>query len=281
MSASGGRRRSKRHDDDHEEHMDERWLVSFADMMTLMFALFMVLFSISSVNTSKFEELQRAMEDAFSAKLMSGGEAVMQSGSAASDTARPVPAPPVPAIMAVQPMIEVPAGEQSPQKVKASAAAAEREDEDFKRLKERIDKIAASEGLKGKVDTQIRRRGLVVRLITDDVFFSSGQARLQPRSHGLLGKLGKLIGREQSHPVVVEGYTDSQAINSAQFPSNYELSGARAGAVIQHFSGVGLSSRRMSGAMYADQHPVATNSTLEGRAKNRRVEVVLARLNKT
>ncbi len=279
MSAGGGRRRHKGGHDDHEEHMDERWLVSFADMMTLMFALFMVLFSISSVNTSKFESLQRAMQDAFSGKVLTGGTAMLEAGQNSEEPERSAPQPPIPAMMPPDNMSAAPVEQgKTAAERKASAAAAEKEDEDFRRLKQRIDKLALGEGLRGKVDTQIRRRGLVIRLITDDVFFASGDAQLKQRSFGLMTKIGTLIAREQNHPVVVEGYTDSQPIHSAQYPSNYELSGARAGAVIQHFRGVGVNARRLSGAMYADRHPVATNSTPEGRAKNRRVEVVLARL---
>ncbi len=280
MSAGGKRKRHKGGGhDDHEEHMDERWLVSFADMMTLMFALFMVLFSISSVNTSKFESLQRAMQDAFSGKVLTGGTAMLEAGQNSEEPERSAPQPPIPAMMPPDNMSAAPVEQgKTAAERKASAAAAEKEDEDFRRLKQRIDKLALGEGLRGKVDTQIRRRGLVIRLITDDVFFASGDAQLKQRSFGLLAKIGTLIAREQNHPVVVEGYTDSQPIHSAQYPSNYELSGARAGAVIQHFRGVGVNARRLSGAMYADRHPVATNSTPEGRAKNRRVEVVLARL---
>jgi chemotaxis protein MotB len=75
-------RRHKKHSHHEEEHEnEERWLVSFADMMTLLFCLFMVLFAISSVNTSKFEELAKSLEDAFSGKVVTGGEAVMQTGS--------------------------------------------------------------------------------------------------------------------------------------------------------------------------------------------------------
>src|SRR5919106_3791901 len=92
------RRRHGRGHDDHEEHEnEERWLVSFADMMTLLFCLFMVLFAISSVNTSKFEALQRALQDAFSGKILSGGEATMETGSQTPPN-RPQAEPPLAAI---------------------------------------------------------------------------------------------------------------------------------------------------------------------------------------
>lgn len=242
-------------------------------MMTLMFALFMVLFSISSVNTSKFESLQRALQDAFSGQILPGGRAVMESG-AGSDVQRQSPEPPLPAIMPLDAMSQV-SPAQSPAH---SAEAARTEDEDFRRLKRRIDHLAASAGLKGHVDAEVRRRGLVVRLVTDDVFFASGQASLQPESLKLLSQIGGLIHAERDHPVIVEGYTDSRPIASARYPSNWELSGARAAAVVRHFSAAGVNSQRMSVAGYAQHHAIDTNSTPEGRARNRRVEIVLARL---
>ena len=255
--------------------MDERWLVSFADMMTLMFALFMVLFSISSVNTSKFEDLQKAMQDAFSGKILPGGKAVMASG--ASDQAqKEALQPPLPAIMPLDAVNDTSPGKSS----KEQAEAAKTEQEDFKRLKRRIDQLARQAGLEGKVITEIRRRGLVVQLLTDDVFFDSGQAQLKPASLSILGQIGRVIRDERNHPIVVEGYTDSQPITTGRYPSNWELSGARAGAVIRQFGAAGIQARRMSLSGYAQQHPIDTNSTSEGRARNRRVEIVLSRLNR-
>jgi chemotaxis protein MotB len=274
MSARGGRRRRNAGHDGVDEHMDERWLVSFADMMTLMFALFMVLFSISSVNTSKFDSLQRTMQDAFSGAVLSGGRAVMESGAASEAEIAP-PEPPLPAIMPLDLVSEV-----RPTSPDHDAKAAEHEDEEFKRLKRRIDELVAAAGLKVKVSTDIRRRGLVIRLLTDSVFFSSGQAALKPQSLDLLSQIGRVIRDEKDHPVLVEGYTDSQPIATGQFPSNWELSGARAAAVVRHLGATGINAQRMSLAGYAQQHPIDTNSTPSGRAKNRRVEIVLTRLNR-
>ncbi|CAA9488867.1 MAG: Flagellar motor rotation protein MotB [uncultured Solirubrobacteraceae bacterium] len=256
--------------------MDERWLVSFADMMTLMFALFMVLFSISSVNTSKFEDLQRSMQEAFSGAVLSGGKAVMET-AAGSDAAQAPPEPPLPAMMPLD--LAQQAG-PAPRTRTLSAAAAARENEDFKRLKARIEALAEEAGLEGKVEAEVRRRGLVVRLLTDDVFFSSGEATLKAGSLRLLTRIGLLIDEEARHPVVVEGYTDSQPIGTARFPSNWELSGARAAAVVRHFGTTGINDQRMSLAGHAAQHPIDTNATPQGRARNRRVEIVLARLNR-
>lgn len=276
MSATRTRRR-RGHDDEHEEHEnEERWLVSFADMMTLMFALFMVLFSISSVNTSKFESLKKSLEQSFNAKLLSGGEKIMETG-ATQDTARASTEPP---LASLKPAEAVSASFDS-SRAQARADAAKAEEEAFAALKRRIDAEAKALGLADKVRTEVRARGLVIQLLTDGVLFSSGQAELQPRADSILSPLGKLIRSERSHPVVVEGYTDNVPSRSSQFPTNWELSGARASRVVRHFISDGVPIERLSAKQYAQQHPIASNASEQGRSRNRRVEVVLTRLNPT
>src|ERR1700709_907659 len=127
------RQRHEEHEVEHDE--SERWLVSFADMMTLLFALFMVLFSISSVNTSKFEALQRALQDAFSGRVLSGGKAIMQEGS---DT-EPKQAAAEPPLASLQPLNAVAKLQAAnPEKAKQERAAAIAEQEQFVKLKRRI-----------------------------------------------------------------------------------------------------------------------------------------------
>jgi chemotaxis protein MotB len=272
MAASRRHRRGGHHHEEEHEN-EERWLVSFADMMTLLFCLFMVLFAISSVNTSKFEALQHALQDAFSGRILSGGKAVMETGSE-TKAQTPSAAPPLPSL---SPLNAVNASESStnPDKQLQEAKA---EQEDFQRLKRRIDNIAKRDGLKGRVQTTIDARGLIVRLLTDKVFFDSGQAIVKPGAMKLLDAVGVVIRDEHQHPLVVEGHTDSQPIHSSQYPSNWELSGARAAAVVRVFAQMGVLQRRMSLAGYSSQQPADTNTTAAGRAHNRRVDVVLTRL---
>jgi chemotaxis protein MotB len=265
MSARRRHRGGLAHEEEHEN--EERWLVSFADMMTLLFCLFMVLFAISSVNTSKFEALQRALQDAFSGKILSGGEATMETGSQ-TPPERPQAEPPLPAITPLAAL-----GDVRPEQVKA-----QREEEDFKALKRRIDELVEQEGLTGRVQTTIRRRGLVIELLTDNIFFDSGQAVLKPPAVRLLDKLAAVLDEERTHPILVEGHTDAEPIHTYQYPSNWELSGARAGAVIRAFASDGVARGRLSGALYGAENPTATNSTPDGRSRNRRVDVILTRL---
>src|SRR5689334_21118209 len=149
------RRHKKRSHHEEEHENEERWLVSFADMMTLLFCLFMVLFAISSVNTSKFEALQHALQNAFSGRILSGGKAVMQTGSE-TKSETPSASPPLPAISPLNTANET----QSSTNPTKQLQAAKAEQEDFRRLKHRIDLIAKRDGLQGKVETTIDSRGL-------------------------------------------------------------------------------------------------------------------------
>jgi len=261
------------HEEEHEN--EERWLVSFADMMTLLFALFMVLFSISSVNTSKFEALQKSLNDAFSGAVLDGGKSMLSTGASAEETEQASVQPPLPSL---RPLTDIKA-ETSAKSSAEAAKKAKQEEQDFRKLKRRIDKLSKEAGLQGKVNVTVRRRGLVIQLLTDKVFFDSGSASLKPYARKLVDKIAVVVRDEREHPIVVEGHTDSQPISGSQYPSNWELSGARSGAVIRDFVENGVLARRVTGGMYANQEPIDTNSTPEGRAKNRRVEIVLSRIN--
>src|SRR5690348_11860729 len=162
-SGRGGRR-AAHHEEEHEN--EERWLVSFADMMTLLFCLFMVLFAISSVNTSKFEILQRTLQEAFSGRILSGGQAVMETGN---DTPpeKPTASPPMPSISPLASLQK----EEPPRNDEERQVAANKEQNEFKALKRQIDALAKKEGLKGRVLTTVRQRGLVIQILTDKVFF--------------------------------------------------------------------------------------------------------------
>lgn len=269
-----GRRRHAGHDEVEHDN-EERWLLTYADMITLLMTLFMVLFAISSINTSKFEQLSKSLAEAISGKIVQGGPAIQESG-ATEATEQSVPEPPVPAI---QPVIKTESSTSGRGSPGAQKSAAEREEEDFQKLKEQIDRYAREHGLQDKLQTTIARRGLVIRLLTDKVLFASGQAHLEPQSTGLLSAIGHLLVTEVRHPIVVEGHTDSRPIHSSQFPTNWELSVARSTQVVRFLIRSGVAARRLQAAGVAAQRPVASNSTDRGRSRNRRVEIVLVRLN--
>jgi chemotaxis protein MotB len=274
MSARPSRRHSSHHEEEHEN--EERWLLTYADMITLLMTLFMVMFAISSVNTSKFEALKLSLSEAVAGKIVTGGPSIQQTGAEQkTDTSSPVP--PIPSI---KPTVQVDSSSsKSSSSSSSSNSAAAREQNDFQQLKRRIDTYAKDHGLQSKLQTEVTRRGLVIRLLTDKVLFASGSARLEPPSTGLLTELGHLLALEVRHPITVEGHTDNRPISNPQFPTNWELSTSRATQVVRYFIRQGVAAGRLQAAGLAAQRPIASNSNDSGRSRNRRVEIVLVRQN--
>jgi chemotaxis protein MotB len=271
---SAARRHKKHHHEEHENH--ERWLVSGYDMMTLLFAVFVVLFAISSTNISKVKLLEQSLQEAFSGPVLTGGRAMMKTGST-SEAETAAPTPPLESLTPVQAIKNSmnPSDEESAEEAAKRAAA---EEQSFQDLKKRIDKLADRAGLADKMSTTVTPDGLKIRLVTDGVLFDSGSAVVKSGGRPTLDEIGRIIATEGKHPVQVEGHTDDQPINTSQYPSNWQLSGARAAAVVQRLNGAGVLGKRMSLSGYAAQHPVAGNATPAGRAQNRRVEIILTRL---
>ncbi len=268
---SAARRHKKHHHEEHENH--ERWLVSGYDMMTLLFAVFVVLFAISSTNISKVKLLEQSLQEAFSGPVLTGGRAMMKTGDE-SEAERAPANPPLPTLSPAQALAQA----MNPQDAEEAAEQAQAEENSFQDLKKRIDKLAKDAGLAEKMSTTVTPDGLKIRLVTDGVLFDSGSAVVKSGGRPTLSEIGRIIDHEGTHPVQVEGHTDDQPIATSQYPSNWQLSGARAAAVVQTLNGAGVSGKRMSLAGYAAEHPVAGNATPTGRAKNRRVEIILTRL---
>ncbi len=253
----------------HEEHPDERWLITYADLLTLMFVLFMVLFSVASVNTSKFELLKDSLAKAFSITNFGGGGAAVlpeQSSTQASPMAN--------GFQNISPQMN-PAS--SPSNLTNSTPAQALESAQLSKAKDQIDAAAAKAGLSDRIRTQVDARGLNVRLLTDDVLFDSGSATLRPEAGALLDPVAAAL-RRLPNPVRVEGHTDSNPISTSTFPSNWELSGGRASAVVRYFVGRGVPAGRIEMVGYGDNKPIGSNATDTGRQHNRRVEVVVQRL---
>jgi chemotaxis protein MotB len=290
-----GHGRGRRRGGAHAEHEnDERWLLTYADMITLLMALFMVLFSISSVNISKYQTLQQSLKAAFSGSILPGGRSIMQSGSQSTTAHTPATAE-IPSLVPLNPIA---ASKVNPSvassKASTSAAslnskqleaalnsmsAALKEQASLASLKQKLDAYAKQHGLNNEVQTVIDRRGLVVRVLTDQLLFASGQATLQPEGFPLLNEVAQLLNVDKSHPITVEGHTDNVPISSSQYPSNWELSTDRATTVVRFLISKGVNRERLGAVGYADLHPLDSNATAAGRAKNRRVEIVLQRIN--
>jgi chemotaxis protein MotB len=273
---------------------EERWLLTYADMLTLLFALFMVLFSISSVNISKYQVLQKSLKAAFSGAILSGGHAILRTGSQSTSAHNPATAE-VPSIVPLTPTQAARSNSStssatggstvhsmSASQIQAalnSMSKAVSEQDEFATLKNRLDGYARSHGFADRVQTQIERRGLVVNVLTDKLLFDSGSATLQPAGMPLMGEIVQLLNVDRTHPIIVEGHTDNVPISTAEFPSNWELSTARATNVVRYLIARGIPATRLGAAGYAALDPVASNATAGGRALNRRVDIVFERLN--
>jgi chemotaxis protein MotB len=251
----------------HEEHPDERWLITYADVLTLMFVLFMVLFSISVVNTAKFDLLKQTLQDAFNSGLAQGGESVLETNpgtpAPAVTTQLGQIAPDVPTLQGLS------VRDASPEQVLESGQ--------LEAARESIESKLEQAGVSGRVSTSLNERGLAIRLETDGVLFAPGSAALQPGGARIIAPIAASLKR-LPNPVRVDGHTDSSPIATAAFPSNWELSGARASAVVRTMIGAGIPSGRLQASGFADTEPIGDNDSAAGRAMNRRVEILVLRM---
>jgi len=239
--------RKKKHE---KEPNHERWLVSYADFITLLFAVFVTLYAMSQTDKKKVEEVMASMASSF--------------GFAASPASKP-------SVIEMGAMNIIPSLNKSasiPRRGKSRGG-----EQDFKATKASIEAYLLKNGAQTKVDVSITQRGLVVSL-KEAGFFDSGSANIKHSSLSLLNDvLGSLAN--YSNRIRVEGHTDNVPISSPAFPSNWELSTARATNVLQYLMKQEFEPVQMSAAGYGQYHPVADNSTEEGRGKNRRMDIVL------
>jgi chemotaxis protein MotB len=247
----------RRHSDAPENH--ERWLVSYADFITLLFAFFVVMFASSQTDKSKAKQISEAVSNALEhgtsmgippavAKILGGTVDDKGQGNA---------------------QMKGPGG--------AQRAAKEAPPEDIAELGPSLKVLSAEleqEIKSGKVEINLEPRGLVVSL-KQTAFFPSGADVIDPDTYPIMGKLAEAL-KGVSNPLRIEGHTDSMPIHSARFRSNWELSAARSIAMMELLSKrFGIDEKRLAIVGFADTSPEASNDTPEGRAKNRRVDIVI------
>lgn len=242
----------------HEEHVNlERYLVSYADFMTLLFATFVVLYALSQVDISEYTKLEESLKQAFaSPSLLQGSEGVMSDGSTifeGGSTDSTVP-----------PILEY--------------VSAKYEQDSFDQIQKDINEMEKAGELDG-VNASIDERGLVIKFSDNSVFFNPGSADLTSKAIAKLSKTGVLLSKKfATHMIRVEGHTDSEPVTSRIYPSNWELSTARASTIVKFLiKNYKFRADRFSAIGYADTRPIAENKNSQGRAKNRRVEIVVLR----
>jgi chemotaxis protein MotB len=267
MAGHGGRGRRGR--GAHAEHEnDERWLLTYADMITLLMVLFIVLYSISQVDLAKFRKLKEGVAGGYGGPTelaaVDGGAGPLQGGGAVFN-AQVTGTGTQPSAEALNGIIA---------DIRARTENARQERTVLQGTQQELQKSLDAVGLGDTVKFRLESRGLVVTIVTDKVLFDPGQAELRAEGREVVDKLAAAISR-LPNKLAVEGHTDNVPI-SGRYASNWELSTARATTVLRELiERHGIAPARLSAAGYADERPVAGNDTAEGRAANRRVELVV------
>lgn len=240
----------------HPEHENlERWLVSYADFITLLFATFVVLYALSQVDIGEFIKIQDAMRAAFSAPTLiegntslldSKGESILE--ASADSVVAPL-------------MLEY--------------VSQKYEEESYREIESEINEMSRKGEIDG-VDVSMTNEGLLITF-KDDLLFHSGTATLTNEAMKVLDKVGVTVLKKFAiHYMRMVGHTDNHPIASYVYPSNWELSSARASTIIRYFiSRLKFTPSLFTAVGYADTRPVTDNNTEKGRAQNRRVEILI------
>lgn len=268
--------RKKKHEE-HENH--ERWLVSYADFITLLFAFFVVMYSMSSVNEGKYRVLAESINAAFRSSARSMQP--IQVGELARTPRTPAQSMDVPMQVNFTPIVidgvkfqDKPVSSETPSmKVDEDEWAMDAAAEQVNFIADDVENALADMMKEGIVSLHRDRLTLEIE-VKSQVLFGSASAEPSPQAETLLKEIAS---RLENYPnrVHVEGFADNRPIESPLYPSNWELSAARAGAVVRLFADYGISPNRMASVGYGEFRPIASNDTAEGRAANRRVVIVV------
>lgn len=250
------RRRRQSQDDLHNK---ERWLISYADFITLLFAFFVVMYSVSSVNEGKYKVLSETLTGVFNAPQRSFepidvGDTPPQSGVAPAGEVIP------------SPVAEAPRNPEQQTQARSRAL-----DNMARQLSVEFDELID----RGVVTVETNERWIALNL-PDSLLFGSGNAEPHYDAFDVVDKVAGVL-KDRDNAVMVEGFTDNQPIRTARFPSNWELSAARAAAVVRMLDNEGIEPERLAAVGYGAHQPIARNDTEQGRRRNRRVVLVISR----
>lgn len=234
--------------------------MSYADFITLLFAVFVVLYAMGQSDKKKVEEVMQSIQASFG----------MANSGAPAPKINVIPSKPITVIPAIKPEVSIaPAG-----RLRTGQAKARAEEKDFRQIKASIEAYLIKQGAQNKVTLEITRRGLIVSL-KEAGFFDSGKATIKPEAYELINTIADVV-TQYNNPLRFEGHTDNMPISSAQFPSNWELSTSRATNAVKYLmKNFDVDPDKISATGYAEFRPLADNATSEGRAKNRRVDLVM------
>jgi chemotaxis protein MotB len=279
MTHANPAKKKKHHEEEHENH--ERWLVSYADMVTLLMCLFIVLFAISQVDTKKFNALSNGLSEGFGAPM-----SILDDGVNAENAAVTTVNPP-PVQLRKDAAIGNGAGQKDPRVEEIEdALELERQEQlrrnaktaydDLDAVRRSIDAALRRAGYANATRYQINERGLVVSITTDRVLFDSARADLKPAGLAILNAIAPAL-RTSGHRMAIEGHTNQlPLLPGTQWPSDWELSAYRATSVLRHLADVGrLDEANMYAAGFADTRPLIDPSRPSSVVRNRRVDVVV------
>ena len=245
--------RKKHGTGDHVHH--DRWLVSYADFITLLFAFFVVMYASSRADQRKQGQIAHSIQAAFQSLGLFPGAAPSQKDSGALADSKDATAP-----------VNVVLG--------SDLSASPQVRQDLQKLQDRLTGLLSNQLAEHVVALKLGRNGLTISL-REAGFYSSGSATPHPQSEATIGKIAQALAAEP-YDVRIEGHTDNVPIHTAQFASNWELSTARATELARMLIvKYGMAPGRLSAAGYAQYHPVASNATAAGRARNRRVDIIV------
>jgi chemotaxis protein MotB len=267
MSAARGRGRSRgdKHEEEHVNH--ERWMVTYADMLTLLLVLFIVLYAISSLNTDKFAQLKASLSNAFGngqSPVLNGGTGPVD-GSSLTQQAQSLSANSINKMPTSQLKVVS----------TADQTAVQKEIDEFNKIKAAIKASLHQRHLDGTAAFSIDQRGLVVTLLTDELVFAGNSAVLEPQGGVILSAVVPALLRIDNQ-IQVDGHTNQQNVSTAPYPSGWELSSARASAVVRFLISSGhVSAGRLSAVGFSDQRPLLPASDPRSVTRNRRVDIVV------
>ena len=278
----------RRHIEEEKEN-HERWLISYADMVTLLFALFVLLYAISQINQKKFDEISTSLAVAFGTvvNVSEGNDSVLPKAgdNITLSEAPPIDSPTIVAPLVMPPLREQVSGQMTGQSssqeqeatlaVQAAMLAAEADEQALDRAEDIVSTAISASSLSGKVVLSREERGLIVTLLVDDLIFPPHEATLQPAGQELLSTLLPAL-EETGNRLIIEGHTNTAPVKPIYFPSEWELSSARAGAVARYLNGEGIARERMHVAGYGDTAPLVPESNPDHLRLNRRVAIVVA-----
>ena len=280
MSAGGSRRRGKKHHEEEEHENHERWLVSYADMLTLLFCLFVVLFAMSQIDKQKFAQLAQGLAQSFGTPVSATDGNTGRQSSVLDGMPDPVNV-----VSAVgqsqsssgvsQQQVDAAAAQAAAQKAQQVEAEAKNAYDQLAAARAAIEAALAKAGDSGAVTYTIDQRGLVVHVVADKVLFDSGKADLRPAGAALLNAVAPTL-QALPNQLRVEGHANTQPVDPrGPWPSNWELSAYRATTVLRYLAGHGVVDTRMSAAGYGDTQPLVPYTDPTAMTVNRRVDIVV------